>query len=281
MAQWIWDLVAESILPARCPVCHRGLPGASPGGVCLGCWASFNPLAPPFCSRCSLPFPVDLTEGIPDSGERTVGVAAGAVDQAEGNEPPCPALEDLCAGCQTRPPPFLAARALAAYEGTAREILHAFKFRSQPELAWPLAKLMAARWRAEPPLAGSGALVVCVPQRLWKKRRRGFNPAELLARALARETGLPLARGALRKNRWTPDQAKLSSMQQRAENVNGAFAARRRKAARFAGRRMVLVDDIMTTGATASECARVLLEAGALDVVVLAAARTPRIVGGS
>src|SRR5207249_4806279 len=133
----------------------------------------------------------------------------------------------------------------------------------------------------EPPLAGSGALVVCVPQRLWKKRRRGFNPAELLARALARETGLPLARGALRKNRWTPDQAKLSSMQQRAENVNGAFAARRRKAARFAGRRIVLVDDIMTTGATASECARVLLEAGALDVVVLAAARTPRIVGGS
>ena len=250
------DALLESAFPADCPVCGECLPGRSPGGVCLSCWSQLRPLRPPFCPRCALPFPRDTIEMI------------GGAPSAAPDEP--------CGSCLADPPPFSSARALSEYDGTARAILHTFKFGGQPGIAGTLGRLMAACWLASPGVAGPDPIVVPVPQRFWKERVRGFNPAALLARSLAGSLGLPVERRVLRKTRRTADQALLASAGQRQVNVAGAFSVSRLLGGRIDGRRVMLVDDILTTGATAKACARALLDAGARDVVVLAAARTPR-----
>jgi ComF family protein len=136
--------------------------------------------------------------------------------------------------------------------------------------------MMAAMWRVDPALCGTGGVLVPVPQRFWKERRRGYNPAALLASTLGRELRLPVLRRALRKVRWTPDQAALSTAQDRRSNLIGAFRVRPRFRHTLKGRVVLLVDDILTTGATAGECSRVLLRQGTREVVVLTVARTAR-----
>jgi ComF family protein len=224
--------------------------------VCLSCWSELRPLRPPFCPLCALPFP-----------RGTIEMIGGARSSA---------LDEPCGSCLADPPPFSSARALSEYDGTTRAILHAFKFGGQPGIARTLGRLMAACWLASPGVAGPDPIVVPVPQRFWKERARGFNPAGLLARSLAGSLGLPVETRVLRKTRRTADQALLASAGQRQVNVAGAFSVSRLLVGRIHGCRVMLVDDILTTGATAKACARALLDAGARDVVVLAAARPPR-----
>ncbi len=170
----------------------------------------------------------------------------------------------MCPHCAQGPPAFVALRSPFRYEGVVREAVHALKFGGAaalaPLLARPMAQLLCA-WA--PPVEA----VVAVPSPWMRARARGYNQAWLLATALAQTVGLPVLGGVL-KRRWTPPQATLPA-QRRWEEVRGAVVASRT----FRGERLLLVDDVATTGATLDACARALLMAGAKGVWAITLAR--------
>lgn len=171
----------------------------------------------------------------------------------------------LCGRCLLDPPEFRRLAASAAYRGPARAILLAFKFRGADYLAPHLARWMASRLETETPADA----VVAVPATSGQRRRRD-HAADLLAAAVAREIGLPLRSECLEKVRRTQRQSTLS-LEDRAENVRRAFQSRRPTP-----RRVLLVDDIATSGATARACARALARGGAETVDVWCFARAAR-----
>ncbi|MBI4340688.1 MAG: ComF family protein [Candidatus Omnitrophica bacterium] len=175
-----------------------------------------------------------------------------------------------CARCRRFPPAFQAAAAPWRYEGTAQEALRQFKYRQRHRLGEWLADGMAAAAGARFPLDEID-LIVPVPPHWLANRLRGFDAPHHLARRLARQLGKPHARRALRRTRWTATQTRLSWTKRR-RNVHGAFAA---KPQMVRNRTVLLVDDVLTSGATADACARALRAAGASRVFVVTAARTP------
>jgi ComF family protein len=175
--------------------------------------------------------------------------------------------EGRCMLCRSGRRGFDEAFCYGAYEGTLRKLIHLFKYSGMRRLARPLSDLLAAAL----PRDRQFDAVTPVPLH-WRRRwQRGFNQSELLARAIARRRGIPLIR-ALRRGAATQAQAGLSNSQRR-ENVAAAFRARRR----VAGLRILLIDDVMTTGATAGACARALKKAGAKSVSLAALARVDRV----
>jgi ComF family protein len=175
----------------------------------------------------------------------------------------------LCGGCRLDPPEFSYARAATRYEDVVREALHAFKFRGRRGLAAPLGDLLVDALSEGLP-AGVPDLILPVPLHPRRERERGFNQARLLAGRVGRAWGRPVRADVLARSRATTSQTDLDGVARRA-NVRGAFRVRRPEL--IAGRHVVLVDDILTTGATVSECARTLRAAGAATVGVLAVAR--------
>lgn len=229
------------LFPDDCRVCGKPLDQVSRVPVCRGCLAAPEPLdAEYFCSCCRAPF-----------------VSPHPLDE-----------QGRCALCRRGLTGFDAAYAYGAYEGRLRQLIHLFKYDGIRTLAGPLAELLLAA------LPRQERFDAIVPMPLhWRKRwQRGFNQAKLLAEALSRRTGIPVLE-AVRRRRATPPQAGLSNAERR-RNVAGAFEVRRR--ARVEGRRLLLVDDVFTTGATAGACAAALKRAGAERVSVLALARTDR-----
>jgi len=173
-----------------------------------------------------------------------------------------------CALCRRGVRGFDAAYSFGFYEDALRELIHLFKYGRVQTLAAPLGRLLTRAL----PLDQNFDVIVPMPLH-WRKRwQRGFNQSELLAREIARRTHLPV-RKALRRVRYTNAQAGLTNAKRR-ENVSGAFRARKSPA--LAGRRVLLVDDVMTTGATAASGARALKLAGAKQVTLLTLARADR-----
>jgi len=170
-----------------------------------------------------------------------------------------------------RPPAFDAARAPWSYTDAAQEAVHQFKYHRRWRLGRWLAAEMAATATAAFPLE-EVSVILPVPQHWLKRRLRGVHGAGRLAEAVARSLGKPCRPAALRCRRWTATQSRLT-WRKRARNVRDAFAANRRL---VRGGSVLLVDDVLTSGATADACARALKAAGARRVFVLAAARTPR-----
>lgn len=169
-----------------------------------------------------------------------------------------------CRDCGDRDVAFDRARAAASYEGPARDALKSFKLRGERRTAREL-----ARWMVPPALAlGRSDVLTWVPSTRRSEAERGFNPAHELTKHLARFLALPVQR-LLGKTRETADQAGLSGRQRR-ENLRGAFASIRRSPAR-----VLLVDDVMTTGTTVDECAAALKDGGAKRVCVVTFARAP------
>jgi ComF family protein len=223
------------LLAPICAACRVPLDQPTRGAVCPRCWASIIPITPPCCRTCGDPLPT----------WRVLSV-----------------LDSRCPRCRRREPLVTVARAIGPYEGTLRAIVHALKYDGRPTLARHLAARM--REAGAEVLAGAD-LVVAVPLHRSRERARGFNQA----RELGRHLGLPIA-DALARTRRTPSQADLPAARRHA-NVRGAFAWRPGVAVK--GRAIVLVDDVSTTGATLNACARPLLDAGALEVRALTAAR--------
>jgi ComF family protein len=204
--------------------------------VCADCWSSIRPLTPPLCDRCGDPLPT----------WRVVSIPLGC-----------------CPRCRRTPRVIDRARAIGAYDGALRAVVHALKYEGRRSLARPLGRLM--RERGADMLAGA-AWVVPVPLHASRKRHRGFNQAA----DLARHMGVPVL-SALRRVRATPTQTGLPAAR-RHGNLRDAFAPTR-ACATAVGAVVVLVDDVSTTGATLDACARTLKQAGVAEVRALTAAR--------
>ena len=223
---------------------------------------------PPWCERCG-----DELRGHHLEAERVSARPRDSDSAAErmGVGPHSQLIKDICDRCARYPPSFSMARSAAQYEGPLRELIHAFKFNNRRLLAEPLGRMMRF---AGADLLYEADAVVPVPLHPWRSFRRGFNQADDLACQL----GLPVWR-ALRRRRAGPPQASLPAADRR-RNLDAAFgvspiwlARRRWSRASPAGRMVVLVDDVMTTGATLDACGAVLLDAGFSEVRALTAAR--------
>lgn len=232
----------DLVLPPRCLRC--GVLVGSGGALCADCFAEVTFITRPLCHRCGVPFGADW-------GQPAAEQAAGLV----------------CSACARRSPPYDRARAALVYDDGARPLLLAFKHGDRTDAAGPLGGWMA---RVGDEVLGAADVIVPVPLHRWRLWRRRFNQAGLLAAALARRSGRPVRVDVLRRVRATPPQGHLGRARRR-ENVRGAFRVMRPD--RIAGRRVLLVDDVLTTGATVAECARLLRRAGAESVDVLTLAR--------
>ncbi len=230
----------DLLWPRWCFVCGATLGGTREPWLCPACRTDL-PLfgeAEDLCARCARP----------------LGPAAA---------------EGACPDCRRLRPRFEAVRAAGAYRGPLRRLVTGLKYARRPSCAWPLGEIMAARLEGWGPL-GDGVLVVPFPTTARARRRRGFDPPALLAGEIAGRLGLPVARGAIRRAGDPPPQASLPRSE-RLEAPRGSVVVPR--AGTVEGRTVLLVDDVLTTGASANEAARVLLAAGAQRVLVAVAAR--------
>lgn len=207
--------------------------------VCWDCWSDAVRVEPPFCDRCGDP-------------------VAGAVDH-----------DYTCFSCSAEPPSFDVARSVARYDGVVGEALRKLKYEKALWVAPDMAELLHRCLSAE----FSGVefdLVVPVPLHHVRRRERGFNQSAVLASELGKRIRCPSSLGLLRRIRPTTTQTHLTAAQ-RLSNVKDAFQSRRMK--RLTGLRVLLVDDVMTTGATVNSCAKALKKGGAVSVHVLTVAR--------
>ncbi|MBN9597448.1 MAG: ComF family protein [Afipia sp.] len=223
-------------LPTLCVSCHEPVAG---DGVCAACWGKLSFIAPPFCARLGIPFVYD----------------------------PGPGLLSMQAIAD--PPAYQRARAAVRYDDVARTMVHALKYQDRTDLAPTMGRWMA---RAGQELLGEADALVPVPlhwRRGWSRR---YNQSGALAAVIGQSSHLPMIGNALRRVRPTLQQVGLSRAD-RALNVQGAFKVPLEKKSSVQGRKIVLVDDVLTSGATVDACARALLRARAASVDVLVFAR--------
>jgi ComF family protein len=249
------------IFPSCCRICLAPLTNISRLPVCVPCLDQMVPMGGVLCTAC---------------GEKLLSAQASANQVSDGEAP-------LCAMCRRAAPRFKRAVAFGSYAAELRDLIHLFKYRQVKSAGPYLARMLN---QAIAPLALSHDVLV-IPVPLWpgKRRTRGFNQSEELARELVSSsmrsgrasTSIQLDTASLVRKRDTASQTGLTR-QQRQANLRGAFAVAR--PTRVAGRTVLVVDDVMTTGTTAGECARVLLRAGAKEVFVATVARATRDVTG-
>ncbi|MFH1026594.1 MAG: ComF family protein [Pseudomonadota bacterium] len=229
----------DFFFPPLCHICRSFIADAGNIHICADCRDRMPLVLSPLCTVCGIPF-------------------AGAGD------------DHICGQCLANPPHFDSARAHLLHQGPARELIHAFKYRYKTHLRRPLALLA---------LEGLTAFItlhrpdVIIPVPLHRKRlqSRGFNQAVLLGEVFYTHHSIPMQTGTHARIRETETQIELSG-EERRRNVRGAFAVACPDA--ILNRRVLLLDDVMTTGSTVNECAKELKEAGALSVMVATVART-------
>jgi len=236
----------DLIFPPLCMACRVQV--SDPGAFCPKCWQEIQFLDGPMCDCCGLPFELD------------------------------PGSDSRCAACLASPPAYDNARAVMRYDEKSRGPILALKHADRLDLAPAF-----ARWLER---SGSGLLTQCDvilpvplhPLRLWTRR---YNQSAEVARALGRLSGKPIHFAALKRSRHTPSQGVMPSATARRRNMQGAFHVSARHKSAIAGRNTLLVDDVLTTGATVNACARALKRAGAAKVFVLVLARVVRPLAGS
>jgi ComF family protein len=230
-------VVLDAVLPPLCPACRK--PVADDGGLCPNCWAQLSFITPPYCERLGIPFAYDPGPGV------------------------------LSMQAIANPPAYQRARAAVRYDDIARTLVHALKYGDRLDLAPTLGRWMVQAGGA---LLTEADALVPVPlhwRRLWVRR---FNQSAALADAIAAQVKLPVAHASLTRVKATRQQVGLTASE-RALNVQGAFRVGAEARGDVKDRRLVLIDDVLTSGATIDACARALLRAGAATVDVLVFAR--------
>ena len=237
-------IVLDALLPPRCPLCRARI--IEHGHLCGECWAALEPIADPKCIRCSLPFAHE-TDGL------------------------------TCGACLLNPPGFDHAFTPVLYAEKGRSLVLALKHGGLFAAAPAMARMMATPVQsADQP---SYNMLVPVPLHRYRLLSRRFNQSQLLASALGHELGIPSQTFGLIRSKATPSQGTLNR-DKRFKNVRAAFSVSKNNAEFFQGKRILLVDDVLTTGATASACAKTLKKAGATSVDIAAFARVGHPVTG-
>ncbi|GAB5347609.1 hypothetical protein TMRO357_00528 [Alteriqipengyuania sp. 357] len=227
--------LVDFVYPPRCPLCGEGV--AAGPGLCADCWAQLGLPGEPGCARCQIPLP-------------------------------SAAVESVCGSCSAHPPRHAGIAAAALYNEAARQLVLRYKHGKRIGLAKLMGRLIASKLSDAP----AHALLVPVPlhpRRLWG---RGFNQAALLAQAIAHQTGHVVLVDGLRRTRATPKLGGLGRVA-RARMLRDAIAVSSKAAPRIRGSDMILVDDVLTSGATSSACTAALLDAGARSVRIACFAR--------
>jgi ComF family protein len=230
----------DSVLPPLCLGCNEIV--AEPGALCATCWPGFSFIAAPMCMRCGVPFAEHIGDGA------------------------------QCGACLRRPPRYLRARAALVYDDRSKRLVLPFKHGDRTDMAKSCGRWMA---RAGHELLAEADLVAPVPLHWRRLFTRRYNQALLLARSVARHGGRPVVPDLLHRARWTGSQAGLKADERRT-NVRRAFEINARWAGKVRGKAVVLVDDVLTTGATVEACTLALQRAGARHVDVLTLARVVR-----
>lgn len=238
---WLQDQVVglfDFFFPQVCPFCLYQPSISAKDPLCFGCQSDITPLPQGRCSLCALPFRAQTSS------------------------------THLCEDCSRSRPPYRQAHAAGLYQGSLKKALQDFKYAARIDLDQTLARLLTAN---VPAAMSEVDLIVPVPLHPQRLRHRGYNQALLLARLLARNLQISLEKAMLVRKTAGQNQQGLGA-RQRKENLKGAFACEQK----LAGKRLLLVDDVMTTGATLAACSEALLAAGALSVDALVVARAPR-----
>jgi ComF family protein len=233
----LFQAAVSLLYPATCAICRKHVRAGE--YLCDDCEAKLIRIVPPFCQKCSEPF-------------------EGSID-----------VDFACANCAHRTIYFDAAVAAYRGRGIVRDVIHEFKYNRQVHLRHLLARWLCAALDDERLRNHDFDVIVPVPLHSARQRERGFNQANLLAKVLSRYISVP-CRHLLKRIRYTTTQTALDRSE-RMENLHNAF--RLRKNADVRGLRVLLIDDVLTTGSTLSECARVLKGAGAISVHAATAAR--------
>ena len=223
--------VLNILCPPACPLCHETV--AEPHCLCSDCYAKIHFISGPCCRICGQPFEYQPAGGL------------------------------VCGRCLKKAPHYTMARSVVAYDDFSKPLILALKHGDHPEMAILLAKFLA---QADPTLFRDIDALIGVPLHWTRRFRRMYNQAGLLARALGRRKDIPFLPNILIRHHKTESQGH-KTRKQRESNVHNAFSVRRPEAIK--GKRILLIDDVMTTGATLNECARVLKRAGAAEVRVL------------
>lgn len=229
----------DILFPPRCHCCKSYIPGQADIHICAECRDDFRAIVSPLCPVCGLPH------------AREDGI------------------DHRCGPCLSGRRPFERARAAFGFDGPVQDLVHRFKYGKKAHLSRPLG-LLASRSLEGFRNDASADLIVPVPLHDKRLRERGFNQSQLLGAVLAKQWGIPLSVDNLRRLRWTEPQTGLTAAE-RERNVRGAFGIARPE--RIDGKRILLVDDVYTTGSTVTECALALKRADAREVSVLTVAR--------
>jgi ComF family protein len=230
--------LGDLVFPPRCMACGVLLVGQGDATFCPECFSMIRFVAPPMCPCC----------GIPLTG-------AG--------------VDHLCGDCLVSRPPYAIARAVARYEAVLLDAIHVFKYKGKITTGEVLGKIMAEYVYPDFSIADY-SLIVPVPLHPKRLRERGFNQAVVLARVISMRFSIPLDFMTLRRHVFTEPQVSLGK-DQRTANVRGAFVVKDGK--KIQGQKIILVDDVYTTGSTVKECAGALMKHGAAEVAVLTLAR--------
>lgn len=234
--QGVWESFLDIIYPMniRCAICDAKKEDLLSHGICKECESRLSFIEPPVCPKCGKMMLAD---------------------------------DKLCLDCEEADHAFYKGMSIFEFDTEVRSLIHRYKYKGEKYLAIPMIHWMTEglkkrQWDID--------IIVPVPLHLARERQRGFNQANLLAEGLSRNMGLPLMNKSLLRIKDTPHQTRLGR-QERQENLTDAFQVRGRKGSpsNFVGKSILLVDDVYTTGSTAHQCAKVLLDSGASKIYVI------------
>jgi ComF family protein len=233
--------VLDLLFPGQCLRCKTEV--SEPRTLCAACWSKIKFIAEPMCPVCGSPYDSPLEAGL------------------------------ICPSCLADPPPFARARSVFRYDDASRDLVLSFKHADRLEGAPAYAQWLS---RTASELLGKAEIIAPVPLHWRRLVRRRYNQAAILANALSKASDVPALSDLLLRKRPTASQGEMRSPRARRLNVAGAFTLNPRHSAAIKDRQIVLVDDVLTTGATVTACARTLKRAGAGEVSVVTLARVVR-----